>query len=462
MYVTGLPANQAGAEFEVVVALGPTDRTVVLERIVDVLKRNIRAIANVSEGTNIDRRQGVGVGAKGGHRGREANHGLIDILTVIEREGEIVDARECRPEVDQEGGCEDMGESEGVLLRPVGSGAVEVVPAAADFNAVDRSKCWWREGVDLIIGEATEEEIVVVELMVDPSVVGVVVLRLVRADGEVVGDVAIGGLREELQIVQHQWIDAIDERRTREITARGGQRAVARREQRLGRSAVLAVNVIPLSQRWHGAGIGNTRDLAESFIVKIEESSVSPDGSADATAVLILAQFGLGSSVLKEIAAVEDVVAEVLVDRAVELIGARAGHDIDHTTGRTASLGRVAVGLNGDLLNAFDVGLDSNGANDAFVVVDSVDYPVIEAFVLSIDGESGGVGAAIIGTAAAAKAIALALIGAGDEGHELNEITTVQWKVLHRFCGYGGAYGRTIRLKERRACRDFDDGGLRA
>ncbi len=64
-----------------------------------------------------------------------------------------------------------MGETEGILLRHIGCGAVEVEPAAADLNAIHGSKVRRREGVDVVVGEATEEQIVVVELMVDPSVV---------------------------------------------------------------------------------------------------------------------------------------------------------------------------------------------------------------------------------------------------------------------------------------------------
>jgi hypothetical protein len=40
--------------------------------------------------------------------------------------------------------------------------------------------------------------------------------------------------------------------------------------------------------------------------------------------------------------------------------------------------------------------------------------------------ESGGVGAAIIGAATAAKSVALAFVGAGNERHELNKVTAVQ------------------------------------
>ena len=81
-----------------------------------------------------------------------------------------------------------MGVSPGILLGDIGGGTVEVEPAAADLNAIHGAKAGGRKGVDVVIGEARKEQIVIVKLVVDAGVVGVVVLRLVRADGEVVGE----------------------------------------------------------------------------------------------------------------------------------------------------------------------------------------------------------------------------------------------------------------------------------
>src|SRR3981081_663872 len=186
LHVTRLPANQAKACLDVVVALGPAERTGVLERVVDVLQRNIGAVANITEGANGNRRQGVGEGAEGGHACGEA-YFLIDIRAVVKRKGEIVDASVAGAEIQQEGWGKCMRETQGPLLRCVGCGAVEVVSAAADLDTIHRSKVWRREGINLVVGEAREELVVIVEPMIDPSVVGVVVLSFVWADGEVVG-----------------------------------------------------------------------------------------------------------------------------------------------------------------------------------------------------------------------------------------------------------------------------------
>ncbi len=144
----------------------------------------------------------------------------------------------------------------------------------------------------------------------------------------------------------------------------------------------------------------------------------------------------------------------------MECVRSRAGDKVDNTAGSTSSFRSVVVGLDRDLLNTFNVRLDSDGADHTFVVVDSVDHPVVEGIVLSVDGQAGGVGAAIVGAATAAESVAGPLVGAGDQVHKLDKVTAVQRKVLHCFRGHGRAYCGAVGLQERRACDDFDCGGL--
>src|ERR1700760_2278516 len=115
----------------------------------------------------------------------------------------------------------------------------------------------------------------------------------------------------------------------------------------------------------------------------------------------------------------------------MELVGSRASDEVDHAAGGPTGLGSVAVGLDGDLLNTFDVRLDSDGADDALVIIDAINYPVIKAAVLPVHRKAGGVGAAIVRASTAAESVALPLIGAGDERHELDEVASVEWQVLH-------------------------------
>ncbi len=55
---------------------------------------------------------------------------------------------------------------------------------------------------------------------------------------------------------------------------------------------------------------------------------------------------------------------------------------------------------------------------------------------------------AIVRPAAAGQSVSWTFVRAGDDLHQLNEITAVQRKVLHGFCGYGGAYGCAVSLKQ--------------
>jgi len=84
---------------------------------------------------------------------------------------------------------------------------------------------------------------------------------------------------------------------------------------------------------------------------------------------------------LEEVATVEYIVAEVLVDGAVELVRSSAGDDVDDAASGTSGLWSIAVGLDRDLLNAFDVRLHTDGSDHAFVVVDTINDPVVETLV---------------------------------------------------------------------------------
>ena len=248
LHVACLPANQAQARLDVVVAPGPTDGAGVLEGVVDVLKRNIGTVADIPEGPDRDRRQGVGERTERGHARGKA-HRLIGADPVVEREREIVDASKGGPEVEHQARVEEVGEAEGILLGRVGRGTVEVVPAAADLQSIHDPEIWRREGIDLVICEAPEEQIPVVEPVVDPGVIGKAVLGLVRADRKVVRQVAVRRRRKQLQVVQRNRID------------RATERAVGRGEQRLRGASVDAVDVVILREGRDRAGIGDPGNL---------------------------------------------------------------------------------------------------------------------------------------------------------------------------------------------------------
>ena len=160
-----------------------------------------------------------------------------------------------------------MSVSQFVLLGYISCRTVEVIPAAADLNSVLGSKSGRGEAIDSVIGEPRKDQVLVVELMIDPGVVGVVVLGLVGADGEVAGEVvttgasrqwceSAGGRREQRQIVQ---CDGIDGYRAAGRGNQSGMRlrgAVGGRQERQRARAADAVNVVVLILSERGAGVG--------------------------------------------------------------------------------------------------------------------------------------------------------------------------------------------------------------
>src|SRR5580698_8536402 len=167
--IARLTSHQACPNLDVVTALGPANRTCVLEGIVDVLQGNVRTVADVTEGSNRDWRQRVGKRTEVGH-GRGETDFLVDTNAIVQWQGEIIDASEACPEVHQQVRGEDVGVTQFVLLGYVGSGTVEVVPAAADLNSILSSESWRGEGVDGVIGEACEEQVSIIQLVIDAGV----------------------------------------------------------------------------------------------------------------------------------------------------------------------------------------------------------------------------------------------------------------------------------------------------
>jgi len=75
-----------------------------------------------------------------------------------------------------------------ILLSYICRRSVEVKPAAAYFQTIHNSKVWRRESINSVVGEAGEEEVFIIDLVIDSSVVRVGILCLVWTDGEVVAE----------------------------------------------------------------------------------------------------------------------------------------------------------------------------------------------------------------------------------------------------------------------------------
>jgi len=70
----------------------------------------------------------------------------------------------------------------------------------------------------------------------------------------------------------------------------------------------------------------------------------------------------------------------------VKVVGSALGGDVDDASGDTAELGKVAVGLNFELIQGVDIRSDHVGACKVTVIVNAIQGERIAAVGLSIDG----------------------------------------------------------------------------
>jgi hypothetical protein len=77
--------------------------------------------------------------------------------------------------------------AEAILLGNVGRRAIEVVASARDLQAVDGPKSRRRDGIEFVVIEASEEEVLVTEAMIDADIEAVAGLSFIWADDRVVG-----------------------------------------------------------------------------------------------------------------------------------------------------------------------------------------------------------------------------------------------------------------------------------
>ncbi len=81
---------------------------------------------------------------------------------------------------------------------------------------------------------------------------------------------------------------------------------------------------------------------------------------------------------------VQLVVADVLIERAVELIGAALGDDVDYSASSSANVGRVVIGQHANFADGVDGGTDTDGSDETLVVIQTVDQIVINDVGLSV------------------------------------------------------------------------------
>ena len=130
--------------------------------------------------------------------------------------------------------------------------------------------------------------------------------------------------------------------------------------------------------------------MAEAFPILSpkEEELVFLDGSTDVIAEVVVAELVLGDG--EKVAGVELVIAEILEDGAVEMVGAVAGDDVEGDSGSASPFGGHVGGLHLHFRN--EVGVDvvhqaAVGAGDK--IESSIDGEVLRVGAVAVDGLIG-------------------------------------------------------------------------
>ena len=233
-----------------------------------------------------------------------------------------------------------------------------------------------------------------------------------------------------------------------------GQRVVDR-DHRAG--AVSDVGEIAGALRVGGNAVCVGLALAEleTFVAEEEEGLVPLHRASDVSAVLILRECRTRNTslVVEKRVGVENLVAEELIQAAVEGIGAGFCREIDRAAGQTAELGTQIVGLNPELLDRI---LRRNQRRQ--IVVGGIHRGAID------------VGGALVGLPAPNLIITPGEgIGAGwsssrlptwddarHQGHQPEHVASVQWRFEHFSRIDDLAQSGVLRLQQSRLRRHFD------
>ena len=195
------------------------------------------------------------------------------------------------------------------------------------------------------------------------------------------------------------------------------------------------------ADRRHVGGERKRQVIALPQVVVEEEGAVLEDAPADRAAEFmrllhglvrdeaVAALDGLGAAALEDrVEGVERRVAAIVVERAVEVVGAGLGRRVDDGAGGATDLGGRNAGRDFELGDGVGVREDADGAELRLVVVNAVEREVVIGRALAVDdqgagsraGEARGRRVALLVAAAGAAAagarvavVELARVGAG-------------------------------------------------
>ena len=207
-------------------------------------------------------------------------------------------------------------------------------------------------------------------------------------------------------------------------------------------------------RRRHGSGEQHAFPVAVAFVVAEEEQLVLENRAADAAAELVLHERRTihSRAVAEEGVGIQHLVAKVLVQTAVEVVGAALGGDVDHAAGKASELRAVAVGLHAELGNRIRTG--DQGHDVAVAIVGRNAIKVGGALV-------GGAAANLVVAAGKHVLAGQAALGAslrnhaGSQRNQVQNVAAIERKPLDRARGYVLPHGGRFGLQHRSGTGDF-------
>src|SRR5262249_50088310 len=119
---------------------------------------------------------------------------------------------------------------------------------------------------------------------------------------------------------------------------------------------------------------------------------------------------------------------------AVELVGTRLRHHVNHCARVAAKIGAVKVGLDLEFFHCLYGGPENDGEGQALVVVSAGIQEIFFAFAVAV-GKNLGPGPAVIGPRPAhdcARNTEANTIYSGGENRQLDEVTAVERQLVHK------------------------------
>ena len=202
-------------------------------------------------------------------------------------------------------------------------------------------------------------------------------------------------------------------------------------------------DAVALGDGGNGRDAGDADRLLLALVAAEEEEAIAQKWRPKHAPVLVAAILGLACGRAgEEVARVQCLVAEELVEAAVQVVRSGAGGEIDDSTIEAAELSGHVVGLDVELLDIVDDGKEGDLAGLRLQGGDAIEKIFVGAWAATVDARQKSSGWKR---------------DAGGEGCELDEVASIERKRNDGRAGDGGGDVAGLRLQKWRVRGDGDD-----